>query len=409
MTKLKTEFSRLPGGDGYLMEIRTMATELRIERLHRERGGELVGELALLSSLPGARSVEGIVHVANFNLSSDRTRNERAKIYAERLNANGLDVPLLLEEFCQRVLAAERIGAPAQMLRDLPPIDKAEDLDVDKGFRLLRRHPVIVFGDGGDAKSYLSLYFAARMAARGLRVLYADWEFAGEDHRDRLHRITGDAMPELWYVRCERALIHEADRLVRIVQENRIDYWVADSIVFACDGPPESAETAGAYFRAVRRIGIGSLHVAHTTKGENGDQKPFGSAFWHNGARSTWYVKRSEGVTAEDEINVGLYNRKTNVGPRAKPIGYHIAFGPDRTVFTRSELMDVQDLAAKTSVASRITHLLKEGVVMTMAEIAATLEVPIDTIVKTVNRGEGKRFVKVAGEDQIFRIGLLAA
>src|SRR5258706_10748476 len=141
MTALKREFSRLPGGDGYLMEIRSLATEFRIERLRRERSGELMGELALLSSLPGSRSVDGVVHVANFNVSSDRTRTERAKIYAERLNANGLDVPMLLEEFCQRVLAAERIGIPAVLLRDIPAPSRAEDIDVDRGVRLLWRHP----------------------------------------------------------------------------------------------------------------------------------------------------------------------------------------------------------------------------------------------------------------------------
>lgn len=405
MTTPKRVFSRLPGGDGYLMELRAMATEFRIERLRRERSGELMGELALLSAMPGARSVDGVVHVANFNVSSDRTRTERARIFTERLNANGLDVALLLEEFCQRVLAAERIGVPAVLLRDIAPPEVAEDIEVDRGIRLLRRHPVIVFGDGGDAKSYLSLYWAARMAARGMRVLYADWEFAGEDHRDRLHRIAGDAMPELWYVRCERALVHEVDRLLRIVQEERIDYWVADSIVFACDGPPEAAETAGAYFRAVRRIGIGSLHVAHTTKGEYGDQKPFGSAFWHNGARSTWYIKRSDGMTSDDEIHVGLYNRKTNVGPKARPVGYRIEFAEDRTAFTRVDLMDVQDLAAKVPVSTRIEHLLKGGS-LTIAEIASELDLTVDTVGKTVRRGKGKRFAYIAGTDNIYRIGL---
>src|SRR5258706_1291876 len=99
------DLERIP--DGYVMAVPSIAAEIRVERLHRERGGELMGELALLSSLPGARAIEGVVHVANFNLSSDRTRNDRARIFAERLNANGVDVPLLLEEFCQRVIAAE--------------------------------------------------------------------------------------------------------------------------------------------------------------------------------------------------------------------------------------------------------------------------------------------------------------
>lgn len=384
-----------------------MAIELRVERLHRERGGELMGELALLSALPGTRAVDGVAHVANFNLSSDRTRTERAKIFAERLNVKELDVPMLLEEFCQRVIAAERQGVPAVLMREIPPLAADAEIEVDRGVRLLRQHPVILFGDGGDAKSYLGLYWAARMAARGARVLYADWEFAGEDHRDRLHRITGDAMPELWYLRCERPLVHEIDRIMRTVAENSIDYWIADSIVFACDGPPEAAETAGAYFRAVRRVGLGSLHIAHTTKGENADQKPFGSAFWHNGARATWYIKRSEMQTDEREINVGLFNRKASTKAKSRPLGYRIRFDEERTIFERNEVADSVDLAAKMSVGTRVEHLLKGSGALTIAQIAAELDVSVDTVGKTVRRGRTKeRFTYLPGPDNIYRIGL---
>ena len=46
---------------------------------------------------------------------------------------------------------------------------------------------------------------------------------------------------------------------------------------------------------------------------------------------------------------------------------------------------------------------------MTMADLASELDVPIDTIVKTTKRGEGKVFVRVPGPDGIYRVGLLAA
>ena len=80
------------------------------------------------------------------------------------------------------------------------------------------------------------------------------------------------------YARCERPLVYEADRLARIVREHDISYAIFDSVAFACDGPPEAAEVAGRYFRAVRQLGIGSLQIAHISKAENGDKKPFGSA-----------------------------------------------------------------------------------------------------------------------------------
>ena len=48
MTDPKRDFTRLPGGDGYVLSLHGMATELRIERLKRERGVELSGELGVL-------------------------------------------------------------------------------------------------------------------------------------------------------------------------------------------------------------------------------------------------------------------------------------------------------------------------------------------------------------------------
>jgi hypothetical protein len=175
-------------------------------------------------------------------------------------------------------------------------------------------------------------------------------------------------------------------------------------VAFAADGPPEAAEVAAGYFRALRSLGPGSLSIAHTTKAADGDAKPFGSTFWHNGARSTWYVRRSA-ETAENQIAIGLFNRKANTGPLSRPIGYSITFG-ERTEFERVDLADVADLAARMTVRQRMLRLLGSGS-LTMAEIAGELDQPVDTIVKTVKRGEGKAFVRMAGPDGIYRIGLL--
>ena len=242
---------------------------------------------AFVEDSAGARAVNGnSLSLADFNLSSARARTERARHLGKLADAVEIDWDRLLEEFCQRVLMAEREGRPAVLLREFPrPVD--DHLDVE-GIRLHRRHPAILFGDGGTAKSYTALYLAGRLDQRGVRVLYADWEFAGEDHRDRLERLFGPDMPAVTYVRCERPLVHEADRLRRIVQEDEITYVIYDSIAFATDGPPEAAEMASAYFRAVRQIGVGSLHIAHVNRSDTGDKKPFGSSFWHNGAPSTW-------------------------------------------------------------------------------------------------------------------------
>ncbi len=213
-----------------------------------------------------------------------------------------------------------------------------------------------------------------------------DWELCGEDHRDRLERLFGNPMPRILYCRCERPLTSEADRLRRIVHEHGVDYAIYDSIAFACDGPPEAAEVAGRYFRSVCEIGIGSLHIAHVNKSDDHDRKPFGSTFWHNGSRSTWYVQAAE-PASDGVLRLGFFNRKTNLGPIRQPAGFLVKFGPERTEFLRSDVADTPDLARKLSVRQQMYRILSGGV-RSPEEIAEEIEAEIETVKRTIRRNK---------------------
>lgn len=378
------EFSEI-AEDRYRLELPSLGIAFEIDRLRRDHH-ELMGELSVRCDLPGARTVDGTLSIADFNLSSARARTERAKLLAERANTRDLDWSALLEEFCQRVLHADRNGQPAVDLRTLPRPEANDNVSVE-GFSFPRRHPTIIFGDGGDAKSYTGLYLAGRMAQAGMRVALFDWELAGEDHRDRLERLFAEHMPLITYARCERPLVHEADRLRRIVRDNNIEFAVFDSIAFACDGPPEAAEVAGRYFRAVRAIGIGSLHIAHVSKAEGADQKPFGSAFWHNGARSTWFAKKAKESTegSTEILDVGFYNRKANLARLQAPLAFTIKFTGEHTIFHPSEAADNPDLAGQLTVRQRMAYLLKRGA-MTPQAIAEEIQAEVETVTRTARR-----------------------
>lgn len=352
------EFEAL-GTDRYRLRIPGFAITIEVDRLRRDRH-ELIGELAVFFDLPGARKVGGALSIADFNLSSARARQDRAKLLAQRAQTDTLDWLGVLEEFCQRVLAADRNGQPAVDLRSLPRPGADDSLEVE-GLSLLRRHPTMVFGDGGAAKSYLCLFIGGRLAQRGLRVALFDWELAGEDHRDRLERLFGPSMPKLIYARCERPLVYETDRLRRIGRDEGIEFAIFDSVAFACDGPPEAAEVAGRYFRSVREIGGGSLHVAHINKGDNADKKPFGSTFWHNGARATWFAKAGELTDDTSALTVGLFNRKANLGPLRHPVGFRVEFGDDRTTFTRTDVREYPEMAESMSLRQRMAATLRRG------------------------------------------------
>jgi hypothetical protein len=360
---------------------------VEIDRLRRE-SNELIGELVVKCGMPGVRSFEGALAVGDLNVSSVRARLDRAKYLATRTNFGAkeehIDWISIVEEFCQRVIMDERKGSAAVDLRALDLTDSSGIIKLP-GLILPLRHPTIVFGDGGSAKSYMSLYFAGQMAKMGIKVALFDWELAGEDHRERLELLFPDGMPEIVYARCERALIHEVDRLRRIVKDQGVEYCFYDSVAFACSGPPESAEIAGAYYRAVRQIGGGSLHVAHVSKADGADQKPFGSAFWHNGARATWYIKAIEDNSNDKILQLGMFNRKANLARIQKPVGFRIEFNDWQTIVTPDNVANVPELAEKMTLSMRMREVLKKGE-MTAEEIASATGAPVKQINRTATR-----------------------
>jgi len=386
------------GVDCYRLTLPQAGIRFEVDRLRRERH-ELIGELAVYCALPGAKTVNGALSIGNLNLSSTRARQERAKFLAQRARTKDIDWVGLVEEFAQRVLAAEREGGAAADLRTLPAPGPENNLEVE-GLVLPRRHPTIFFGDGGAAKSYLALWLAGRLAELGVSVGLFDWELAAEDHRDRLERLFPEGMPRVIYARCERPLTYEADRLLRIVREHKIEYAVFDSIGFACDGPPEAAEVAGAYFRAVRRLGVGSLHVAHIAKAEGGDKKPFGSVFWHNGARATWFVKLDDSSPDGSVLTIGLFPRKNNLRKLQEPLGFQVIFEEYETIFRPADVADSPDLSATLTVRQRMIAALKRGAA-SFEELAEEIDASVETVKRTARRYK-KLFVVLDGG----RVGL---
>ena len=385
--------------DRYRLSIPGIGVALEIDRLRRDHN-ELLGELSVRCDLPGARTVNGNLSIADFNLSSARARTDRAKFLAGRAAVKEIDWTSLVEEFCQRVLQADRVGQPAVYLgKPDPSYQQDSMIDVD-GLRIPRNHPTVLFGDGGTCKSYIALRLLGKLAEMDIPVLYIDWEFDRRDHEYRLSRLFPDGTPQILYARCERPLIYEADRLRRIVRENSVQYAVFDSAAYACFGAPESAENATAYFRAVRQIGGGSLHIAHISKAENGDKKPFGSIFWHNSARATWYVAAEE--NSSNPRQVALFNRKVNIDKPLPPVSYAITFTDyGTTEFRRADVANSPDLAVQLSVRQRMAYLLHRGA-MDPEKIAAEVDSDLETVKRTVRRYK-KLFTVLEGG----RVGLL--
>jgi hypothetical protein len=393
-------------GDRHIVTFSEDSTEFIADRLRWDRD-ELHGQLSVSTGLLGARAMgdsDGLISFGTFNFSSPRVARDRAKELAERSRAPKLDWVGRLDEVRHFILRAERQGTPSIDLRTAskPPADDEYNID---GFRMPKRHGTIVFGDGGTAKSYHALYVAGCLAQQGVRVGLFDWELDEYAHRDRLERLFGQAMPEIRYVRCDRPLVYEVDRLKRIVADDRLDFGFCDSVGYAVPGRPEDAENAMGYFRAVRQLRIGTYHVAHVKQGDDNDQRPFGSTFWHNSARSTWYAKLA--ATSPDGTckTIGLFNRKANLSSLRPAVGYQIIFDGDTTTFSCVNVADNNDLAESLPLWQRMRHALNRGP-LTLARLADDLGANVDTLDRTVRR-KSALFTRVPSADGISRIALV--
>lgn len=396
-------FTAICDGD-YRAAVPEYQIEFRVTRLRFDRH-ELHGELTVCCGLSGARVFDdATLSTSTMNFSSAQTRTVHGKRLAERARTAGkVDWTGLLEELSVRVLAAERAGQPAILLNRLPAAAVEPVLTLD-GYRLYPRQQAIDFGDGGSGKSLFALWRGGRLEAQGERVALFDWEMDAQTHRQRLEQLFGrDRMPAIRYVRGERPLVQEVDRFRRIILDEAITFGIFDSVGFACDGPPEAAESALTYFRAVRQLRIGGLHLAHISKADTGDQRPFGSAFWHNSARSTWFVKTAE--SAPGRLTIGLLNRKANLGPLQPALAYGFTFTPDRIAVAQVDASSVDELVDSLPLWQRVKAALRQGP-RTLASLAEELHAKVDTVEKTVKR-KRDLFTRVSSPDGIFRVALL--
>lgn len=304
-------FTRVPGG--YVTTCPALGITISAEEIKRQ-SDSMTSLMTVRSTMVGLRTVEDdILKIGTLNFYAATSRSTWAKEIAKRCpgEAQSLDWDGFLERFVAQVIAAERIGEPSINLADL---------ELTTGNRYLipgmvsAEETTIWFGDGGSMKSYLALAAGATIATGhagflGLQpterrnVGYVDWEWGAQAHRRRLGRLAnGGPLPPIRYIRCDRPLTHEVARLQRLVREHDLGFLILDSIAFGCDAPPEQADTATRYVSAVRQLGVPCLLIAHVTKADDGDKKPFGcySSDTEVLTRRGWLLHQN--LTLDDEV-----------------------------------------------------------------------------------------------------------
>jgi hypothetical protein len=388
-------FQRIGEGH-YVLNVQELSTDFEVNRVRRDRS-ELRADLTVHCGLAGVTTINGRLFYAAVTLSNLRDREYLAQTLATRTRTKADEVPrwrTVVDELSIRTAHAEQAGSPAKLLSEATPQGPVSWHRV-LGFSLPTQHPAMIFGDGDTLKTYTADAIAVGLAKQGIRVGLTDWEMSIDEHRERVARLDAACLDSVAYLACTRPLMYERDRVVRMIFDHQLQYVVFDSVAFGCHDKPEGAEATMVYFREVRSLGLGTLHIGHMSKADGGDQKPFGSVFWFNAVRALWFARRADAGPEADGIDVGFYPRKFNLAARPSAFAVHFTFTANQTTVRTTDVAAIETLAANLPIRERIKHALQSGA-RTIDELAADLDEKPDTVKRTVNRHlVGNRTAKV--------------
>lgn len=219
------------------------------------------------------------------SLSTAMDATEQPPPLWEHVEPPALDKDALNRDLGARCLIEVKAERPLPMM-----VDRLDPLD-----------HTILYGTGGSGKGALVAWWIVQLVRAGHRVLILDYENHPDEWARRLDSVGGaEARAGVVHVApltaawtAERGPIWRQAALIRaLAQANDCGVVVVDSIVIACAGfDPMKPETPALYAGGLELIGLPVLSLAHVTKAED-LRYPFGSAFWHNLARTTWSLKR---------------------------------------------------------------------------------------------------------------------
>jgi hypothetical protein len=388
-------------GDSFLLVWAEHGIGFGIDRLKDTSDG-LKAELTVEGIAPDARG--RLLGPVNLNLLSSESQTRLANALAKRVNGLTSDLwHAMVIRACSMVSAQWRAPAPTI---DLATIDDIEEVPYLIPGLIPTGETTVLYGDGESAKSLLALRIAYSVAHHTPlpwgswpttpgAVLYLDWETNPKTVALRLRRIAlaeVQAPPAIHYRQCFRALHDELPSIREEISKKDVALVIVDSIGFAASGALVEDETARTAMNALRSMSPATrLVVAHVSREAaqqaKGKVKPFGSAFFWNAMRSGIEVRRAEDDPNPDVMHLGLYHWKANDGEHHRPIAMSVAFEGRRGSidFQAADIQEVPDLAARTSISSRLYEILRRGQADTKT-LATELDEAEATVAKTLKR-----------------------
>lgn len=355
-------------GDAYIVSFPSAGVTVEVSNVEVTRS-DTHALARITSTLPGTPA---LVYYGRINLSGSTTRATLAKYLNARSEGDWLEI---VERFCVLILDAIREGQPSVLLTNVQPREAARfriDPLIIEGF------PNVIFGPGGSGKSLLGATLA--LAVGGAwdlcdfnvvpgPVYVCDWELDDVTYREVCERLCkgfGIELPPIHYRQCAAPLAEEASAIGRYAAREGIELIIVDSLGFAIGGDKTSQELTMRMFGAMRtwRKTDGSqitvLGIDHITNDEAQGNRPYGSVYTQNAARSLWRVRASQ-EEGSAEIEIGLFNTKANFG-KQPPVGFRVRFDDEATFVTREDVRAMSGMRESLSASMRIkTALMEQG------------------------------------------------
>jgi hypothetical protein len=342
---------------------------MRVERVKRHTSGMLSADLWVTSGSDPLSRNGHLHHSSLSNLLGPRVRGDVVRALNDRMP----DVAWadLLETTLEYVIERVQQGEPVLLLADVPTTEESKWLLSPV---IQENQPTVLFGYGGQLKSYIAHYWAIRVAlgedAKPGNVLILDWESTADEWSERQNMICEGLgrgqPPNLYYRHCSQPFATEIDEIQKEAGEYEADLVVIDSAAYACGDEPEKAGPTMDFFRALRALRCSALVIAHQNS-DSKSRKPFGSLFWENSARSTIQVRKADEPSGR--VSIGLWNRKVNRGRGFQPFALNAEFHifdeshysqGDYVRFSQGLLADIPDLGQDGSATDRVLVLLRE-------------------------------------------------
>lgn len=266
-------------------------------------------------------------------------------------------------------------------------------------------HPTVLYGHGGQGKSFLGLClgmcvamgrpFVGREVIKG-NVLYLDWELDEEEHARRAYQIIrgfglkGMTRPpkNLWYHKASKPLPNLLPLIAQAIVKHDFRLLIIDSMGAACGGEPESARAVIPLLEELRNLGVASLVIDHQSKLQEGQsygrKDPYGSVYKFNMARSVIQIEAME--QKRGLLVIGLEHKKSNFGPLEAKLGVELLFAEREVQFHAIDPAAHPAFAARRTMVDMIRQNLQEAGPATVQELVERLGFEAGTVGNAVSR-----------------------